>query len=49
MKTIILIVIVAIIAFYSLRSVYKMLKGEKSGCGCGCKECGSKNNCHSNK
>lgn len=44
MKTVILIIIVAVIAFYSLRSVYRMLKGEESSCGCGseCKGCGGK-------
>ncbi|MDU1910864.1 FeoB-associated Cys-rich membrane protein [Fusobacterium sp.] len=41
MKTIILIIIVAIIIFYSLKSVYKMLKGE-SGCGCGSSGCKGK-------
>lgn len=41
MKTIILIIIVAIIAFFSLKSVYKMLKGE-GGCSCGdSKKCSS--------
>ncbi|WP_462335887.1 FeoB-associated Cys-rich membrane protein [Fusobacterium varium] len=48
MKTIILIIIVAVIAFYSLRSVYRMLKGEESSCGCGsggCKGCGTKGKC----
>lgn len=34
MKTIILMIIVAIIAFFALRSVYKMFKGE-GGCSCG--------------
>lgn len=33
-KTVVLIAIVAVIAFYSLRSVIKMLKGE-GGCSCG--------------
>lgn len=34
MKTIILIIIVAIIAFFALRSVYRMFTG-KGGCSCG--------------
>lgn len=33
MKTVILIIIVAIIAFFALRSVVRAFKGE--GCGCG--------------
>ena len=45
MKTIILIIIVAVIAFYSLRSVYRMLKGEESSCGCGSGSCGTKGKC----
>lgn len=51
MKTVILIAIVAVIAFYSLRSVYRMFKGEESSCGCGggCKGCGGKCSDHAHE
>ena len=50
MKTIILIIIVAVIAFYSLRSVYRMLKGEESSCGCGTKgKCSGHEHSHEHK
>lgn len=39
MKTIILIIIIAIIAFFSIRSVVRAFKGE--GCGCGDGKCSS--------
>lgn len=36
MKTVILLIIVAVIAFFGLRSVYRMITGKESGCGCSC-------------
>ena len=39
MKTIILIIIIAIIAFFALRSVVRVFKGE--GCSCGDGGCSS--------
>lgn len=39
MKTVILIIIIAIIAFFSLRSVIRAFKGE--GCSCGDGKCSS--------
>ncbi|MCJ8343027.1 MAG: FeoB-associated Cys-rich membrane protein [Cetobacterium sp.] len=48
MKTAILIIIVAIIAFFALKSVYKMFTG-KGGCSCGKDKQGScqfKDKCH---
>jgi hypothetical protein len=49
MKTIILIIIVAVIAFFSLKSVIKMLKGE-GGCSCGKSgSCNIKDKCNSHK
>ncbi|WP_372712569.1 FeoB-associated Cys-rich membrane protein [Ilyobacter sp.] len=47
MRTIIVIGVVAVIAFFSLRSVVKMLKGE-SGCGCSKdSNCAMKDHCSS--
>ncbi|MBC2856524.1 MAG: FeoB-associated Cys-rich membrane protein [Cetobacterium sp.] len=47
MKTIFLITIVAVIAYFSLKSVIKMFKGE-SGCSCGSdkNKCSFKDKCH---
>lgn len=49
MKTAILIGIVAIIAFYALRSVYKMLTGKEGGCSCSCGSCKASGKCPSHK
>ncbi len=40
-KTIIILVILAIIIFYSLKSLWKHLKGDSS-CGCGSGTCSKK-------
>lgn len=47
MKTVILIVIVAVIAFFALRSVFRMFTGKGSGCSCGCGGCKSEGSCPS--
>lgn len=51
MKLVILILIVVIIAFFSLRSLYRFFKGE-GGCSCSKgsqNSCAFKDKCNSNK
>ena len=49
MKTIILIVIVAVIAFFALRSVYRMLTAKEGGWSCGCGSCKASDKCPTHK
>ena len=49
MKTIILIAIVAVIAFFALRSVYRMLTAKEGGCSCSCGSCKASGKCPTHK
>ena len=49
MKTIILLAIVAVIAFFALRSVYRMLTAKEGGCSCSCGSCKASGKCPTHK
>lgn len=44
--TIIILCVLALIIGLVIFSMFKQKKSGKSGCGCGCEGCPSKNQCH---